>query len=141
MLPGGPQGQFVPTGGTGLAVIGSKTKEQQLAAAMFIKHLTEVDQQVALAKKTGYAPSRTSAGESTDLTGFWASNPAFRTVYDSLEHVRSQDWARTLIPNGDTYLQQPWSQILTQDADPAAVFPAAATQLTSAYTENVQPYL
>lgn len=50
---------------------------------MFIKHLTEVDQQVALAKKTGYAPSRTSAGESTDLTGFWASNPAFRTVYDS----------------------------------------------------------
>ncbi len=141
VLPGGPQGQFVPTGGTGLAVIGSKTKEQQLAAAMFIKHLTEVDQQVAMAKKTGYAPSRTSAGESTDLTGFWASNPAFRTVYDSLEHVRSQDWARTLIPNGDTYLQQPWSQILTQDADPAAVFPAAATQLTSAYTENVQPYL
>jgi len=141
VLPGGPQGRFVPTGGTGLAVVGSKTKEQQLAAAMFIKHVTEVDQQVAFAKKTGYAPVRTSAGESSDLTGFWAANPAFRTVYDSLEHVRSQDWARTLIPNGDTYLQQPWSQILTQDADPAQVFPAAATQLTSAYTENVQPYL
>ncbi|WP_414172138.1 extracellular solute-binding protein [Clavibacter tessellarius] len=61
VLPGGPQGQFVPTGGTGLAVVGSKTKEQQLAAGMFIKHVTEVDQQVAFAKKTGYAPVRTSA--------------------------------------------------------------------------------
>ncbi|MFT2691139.1 extracellular solute-binding protein [Clavibacter zhangzhiyongii] len=73
--PGGPQGRFVPTGGTGLAVVGSKTKEQQLAAAMFIKHVTEVDQQVAFAKKTGYAPVRTSAGQSTDLTGFWGDEP------------------------------------------------------------------
>ena len=31
--------------------------------------------------------------------------------------------------------------LLECGADPAAVFPAAATQLTSAYTENVQPYL
>jgi sn-glycerol 3-phosphate transport system substrate-binding protein len=121
--------------------MGSRTREQQLAAGMFIKYMTEVDQQVALAIATGYAPSRKSVAQNATMTRFWEENPAYRTVYDQLPNVRSQDWARAFVPNGDSYLQTPLAQILLQNTAAGTAYPPAAAQIRSSFDQNVKPYL
>lgn len=142
-LPDGPvAGPTVPTGGTGLAIASNKTPEQQLAAAMFLKFLTETDNTATFSASTGYMPVRTSAIEGEIMASVYAETPHFRTSVDQLqEKTRVQDWVRVFTPGGDQILTDGIEQIVLGGSSPEEVYPGLATQLDQAFSENVEPYL
>jgi sn-glycerol 3-phosphate transport system substrate-binding protein len=140
-LPQGPAGPGCPTGGTGIAIASAKSPEQQLAAGMFLKFLTEPAQTAHFSAGTGYMPVRTSAIESPEMAAVYAERPQARTAVDQLATTRVQDWARTFVPSGDQYLTTALEQIMLQNENPTTAFSAAAAEITTSYEQNVARYL
>jgi sn-glycerol 3-phosphate transport system substrate-binding protein len=140
-LPQGPAGPGCPTGGTGIAIASAKSPEQQLAAGMFLKFLTEPAQTAHFSAGTGYMPVRTSAIESPEMAAVYAERPQARTAVDQLATTRVQDWARTFVPSGDQYLTTALERIMLQNENPATAFSAAAAEITTSYEQNVARYL
>ncbi|SEF01597.1 carbohydrate ABC transporter substrate-binding protein, CUT1 family [Arthrobacter alpinus] len=140
-LPEGAQGAACPTGGTGLAIPAGKTPEQQLAAATFLKFLTNAENTAYFSSNTGYMPVRTSALEGETMKAVYAKTPQFRTAVDQLAGTRVQDWGRVFVPNGDKDLTTALEKIMLQKGDPAEAFATAASSITKSYEENVKPYL
>ena len=140
-LPQGPAGPACPTGGTGIAIASAKSPEQQLAAGMFLKFLTEPAQTAHFSAGTGYMPVRASAIESPDMAAVFAERPQARTAVDQLATTRVQDWARAFIPSGDQYLTTAIERIMLQNENPATAFSAAAAEITASYEQNVARYL
>lgn len=140
-LPQGPAGPGCPTGGTGMAIASSRTPEQQLAAGMFLKFLTEPEQTAHFSAGTGYMPVRTSAVDSPDMAKVFTETPQARTAVDQLATTRVQDWARAFVPSGDQYLTTAIQKIILQNENPATAFAAAATEITTSYEQNVARYL
>jgi sn-glycerol 3-phosphate transport system substrate-binding protein len=140
-LPQGPAGPGCPTGGTGMAIASSRTPEQQLAAGMFLRFLTEPEQTAHFSAGTGYMPVRTSAVDSPDMTTVFAATPQARTAVDQLATTRVQDWARAFVPSGDQYLTTAIQKIVLQNENPATAFSAAAAEITASYEQNVAHYI
>jgi sn-glycerol 3-phosphate transport system substrate-binding protein len=140
-LPEGPAGAACPTGGTGIAIASAKSPEQQLAAGMFLKFLTEPEQTANFSAGTGYMPVRTSAVDSPDMAAVFAERPQARTAVDQLATARVQDWVRIFVPSGDQYLTTALERIMLQNENPATAFSAAATEITTSYEQNVARYL
>jgi sn-glycerol 3-phosphate transport system substrate-binding protein len=140
-LPKGPAGPACPTGGTGVAIASSKTPEQQLAAGMFLKFLTEPEQTAHFSAGTGYMPVRTSAVDSPEMQAVFAQTPQARTAVDQLATTRVQDWVRTFVPSGDQYLTTAIQKIVLQNEGAASAFAAAATEITTSYEQNVARYI
>ncbi len=140
-LPQGPAGPGCPTGGTGVAIASARSPEQQLAAGMFLKFLTDTAQTAHFSVGTGYMPVRTSAIESPDMAAVFAETPQARTAVDQLATTRVQDWARAFVPSGDQYLTTAIQKIVLQNENPATAFSAAAAEITASYEQNVARYL
>ena len=140
-LPEGPQGAACPTGGTGVAIAADKTPEQQLAAGMFLKFLTNSENTAYFSSNTGYMPVRTSARDGEIMAGVYRKQPQFRTAVDQLETTRVQDWGRVFVPNGDKELTTALEKIVLQQADPASAFKAASDAITKSFEQNVKSYL
>lgn len=140
-LPEGIDGPACPTGGTGLAIPAGKTPEQQLAAAMFLKFLTNAENTAYFSSNTGYMPVRTSALEGETMKAVYAKTPQFRTAVDQLAGTRVQDWGRVFVPNGDKDLTTALEKIMLQQGDPTEAFAVASASVTKSYEENVVPYL
>lgn len=140
-LPEGTNGPACPTGGTGLAIPASIAPEAQLAAAMFLKFLTNSENTAYFSSNTGYMPVRTSAVEGETMTAVYEKTPQFRTAVDQLAGTRVQDWGRVFVPNGDKDLTTALEQIMLAKADPAGAFATASASITKSYEENVKPYL
>ncbi|GAB3190558.1 ABC transporter substrate-binding protein [Nesterenkonia suensis] len=115
-LPGGPaaEGQ-TPTGGAGLMIASDSEPERQLAAAMFLGHMTDADSTARFSAATGYVPVQQDA----DMSEVYAESPQFETAVEQLERARVQDYARVFLPGGDLALAQTLQRILTQDVDVA----------------------
>ncbi|AIY01696.1 putative ABC-type sugar transport system, periplasmic component [Arthrobacter sp. PAMC 25486] len=140
-LPEGSQGPACPTGGTGLAIPAGISPEQQLAAGMFLKFLTNAENTAYFSSNTGYMPVRTSALEGATMKAVYAKTPQFRTAVDQLAGTRVQDWGRVFVPNGDKDLTTALEKIMLQQGDPAEAFATAAASITKSYEENVKSYL
>ena len=112
-LPGGPKSDsgVCPTGGAGLGIPSGVTKEEQLAAATFLKFMTEPENTAAFSAATGYMPTRTSA----DMTAVLAKTPQIKTAMDQLAVTRVQDNARVFLPGAD----QEMAKAAAQDPHPA----------------------
>ncbi|UFU07029.1 ABC transporter substrate-binding protein [Ruania halotolerans] len=142
-LPDGPvAGPNVPTGGTGLAIAASKPPEQQLAAAMFLKFLTEQDNTALFSESTGYMPVRTSAIEGDIMAEVYAQTPQFRTSVDQLqEKTRVQDFVRVFTPGGDQMLTDGIERLVLGGENAEDVFPDVTANLQRAFEDDVEPYL
>lgn len=81
VLPKGKQAA-VPFMGTNLVVFSSVTSQQKLAAWEFIKFLTDKDQTIQWAEKTGYVPVRTSALNDSEWKNFTTQNPTYKPAED-----------------------------------------------------------
>ncbi|WP_219420435.1 hypothetical protein [Pseudonocardia nigra] len=55
-----------------------------------------------------------------------------------LATTRVQDWARAFVPSGDQYLTTALERIMLENADPATVFSAAATEIATSFEQNVE---
>lgn len=138
-LPGGSKAtdMVCPTGGAGLGIPKNITKEQQLAAANFLKFLGEPENTVAFSDATGYMPVRKSA----DMSAIIAKRPQAKVAVDQLAHTRAQDYARVFLPGGDREIGMASADILTQKADPKERLAKLKTTLTGIYTNDVKPKL
>ena len=138
-LPGGSRetGNVCPTGGAGLGIPKDISKEQQLAAATFLKFLTSPENTAAFSAATGYMPVRNSA----DMTQVLAQTPQIQTAVDQLAVTRNQDYARVFLPGADQEIAKAAGRILTEQADVKTTLTELAATLESVYTNDVKPKL
>ncbi|WP_026546293.1 ABC transporter substrate-binding protein [Paenarthrobacter nicotinovorans] len=138
-LPGGPEvaSGVCPTGGAGLGIPSGVTKEEQLAAATFLKFMTEPENTAAFSAATGYMPTRLSA----DMSAVLAATPQIKTAMDQLSVTRVQDNARVFLPGADQEMAKAAAKILTQQGDVKATMTELKKTLEGIYTKDVQPKL
>lgn len=138
-LPGGPKNEspVCPTGGAGLGIPSGVSKEVQLAAATFLKFMTEPESTAQFSAATGYMPTRTSA----DMTAVLAATPQIKTAMDQLAVTRVQDNARVFLPGADQEMAKSAAAILTQQGDVQATMTALKATLEGIYTKDVKPKL
>jgi sn-glycerol 3-phosphate transport system substrate-binding protein len=137
-LPGGPveTEEICPTGGAGLGIPKGIPEENQLAAATFIKFLTEPENAVTFSGATGYIPTRKSA----DTSQILSTNPLLQVAIDQLEEkTRTQDRARVFFPGADQEMANSCANILTQQADVQAEMDSLKTKLETIYERDVKP--
>lgn len=133
-LPGGPEGEGqTPTGGAGMMLSSDSDPESQLAAAMFVGHMTNAEATVQFSEATGYVPVHKDA----DMSGVYAETPQFETAVDQLERARVQDNARVFLPGGDLELSQTLQQILTDDVDVAEQMEALEEEFQELYDRDL----
>ncbi|MBG6216382.1 sn-glycerol 3-phosphate transport system substrate-binding protein [Arthrobacter sp. CAN_A6] len=138
-LPGGPESmdRVCPTGGAGLGIPSGVTKEEQLAAAMFLKFMGEPENTAEFSAATGYMPVRSSA----DMTAVLATSPLIKTAIDQLDVTRPQDYARVFIPGADLEIAKTAAAVLTQPGDVQAEMTKLKGTLESMYQRDVEPNL
>ncbi|WP_284979022.1 ABC transporter substrate-binding protein [Arthrobacter sp. fls2-241-R2A-200] len=138
-LPGGPKAatNVCPTGGAGLGIPSGVTKEVQLAAATFLKFMTEPENTAAFSAATGYMPTRLSA----DMSAVLAKTPQIKTAMDQLAVTRVQDNARVFLPGADQEMAKAAAKILTQQGDVKATMTDLKGTLDGIYTKDVKPKL
>ncbi|MEC5190144.1 MULTISPECIES: ABC transporter substrate-binding protein [unclassified Arthrobacter] len=138
-LPGGPKSEspVCPTGGAGLGIPSGVSKEVQLAAATFLKFMTEPENTAEFSAATGYMPVR----KSSDMTAVLAATPQIKTAMDQLAVTRVQDNARVFLPGADQEMAKSAAAILTQQGDVKATMTALKTTLEGIYTKDVKPKL
>jgi sn-glycerol 3-phosphate transport system substrate-binding protein len=138
-VPGGPKktDNVCPTGGSGVGIPKKAKKEQQLAAAEFIKFLTSPKNTVGLARATGYVPVRKSA----DTKKLIEDIPQNKTAIEQLKHTRPQDYARVFFPGGYKVLADNLNAVLSQNKDPKSAMEKATQKLKHIYEKDVKPNL
>ncbi len=138
-LPGGPEAPsgVCPTGGAGLGIPSGITKEEQLAAATFLKFMTEPENTAAFSAATGYMPTRLSA----DMSAILAATPQIKTAMDQLAATKVQDNARVFLPGADQEMAKAAAKILTQQGDVQATMTELKKTLEGIYTKDVKPKL
>jgi sn-glycerol 3-phosphate transport system substrate-binding protein len=138
-LPGGPvtSSPVCPTGGAGIGIPKDIPKENQLAAATFLKFLTSPENTVSFSAATGYMPVRKSA----DTTALVAKVPQSKVAIDQLAATKVQDRARVFFPGADQEMAKSCASILTQQADVKSTMTALKTTLSGIYDQDVKPNL
>ncbi|MFJ5954745.1 ABC transporter substrate-binding protein [Paenarthrobacter sp. NPDC092416] len=138
-LPGGPEAPsgVCPTGGAGLGIPSGISKEEQLAAATFLKFMTEPENTAAFSAATGYMPTRLSA----DMSAVLAATPQIKTAMDQLAVTKVQDNARVFLPGADQEMAKAAAKILTQQGDVQATMIELKKTLEGIYTKDVKPKL
>ncbi|MFC8040290.1 ABC transporter substrate-binding protein [Paenarthrobacter sp. NPDC057355] len=138
-LPGGSarQSPVCPTGGSGLVIATKTSPERQLAAAMFITHVTNAQNTATLSAATGYAP----VSQTADISAILSQTPEFSTVVDQLKVTRTQDFARTFLPGGDQELAKAATRIMNEEADVKATVTDLKRTLETIYNKDVKPKL
>ncbi|MCO4256786.1 ABC transporter substrate-binding protein [Pseudarthrobacter cellobiosi] len=138
-MPGGSKVTtgVCPTGGAGLGIPSGVTKEEQLAAAMFLQFMTEPENTAAFSAATGYMPTRTSA----DMTAVLAKTPQIKIAMDQLAVTKVQDNARAFLPGADQEMAKAAAKILTQQGDVKATMTELKATLEGIYTKDVKPKL
>jgi sn-glycerol 3-phosphate transport system substrate-binding protein len=130
-----------PTGGAGLAIPASLPKENQYAAMLFIKFLTEPENTAYWSQNVGYMPVRKSAATGPLMAEFFTKNPQFKTAVDQLAKTQSQESARVYIPGGDSILGKGLERIILNNEDAKNVWPDVKKQLEDVYNSDVKPKL
>ncbi|WP_300345034.1 ABC transporter substrate-binding protein [Nesterenkonia sp.] len=134
-LPTGPNGEenVVPTGGAGLMIAAESEPERQLAAAMFVGHMTSAESTAKFSEATGYVPVHQDA----DMSDVYEETPQFETAVNQLERTRVQDFARVFLPGGDLELAQTLQRILTEDVDVAEEMERVEGEFESLYERDL----
>ena len=138
-LPGGPvtSNPVCPTGGAGVGIPKAIPKENQLAAAMFVKFLTSPENAVTFSGATGYLPIR----KSSDISALTAKTPQLRVAVDQLSRTRTQGRARVFFPGADQEIAKSCANILTQRSGVQSEMDSLRTTLSTIYTRDVKAHV
>lgn len=133
-LPDGPAAEGeTPTGGAGLMLASASDPETQLAAAMFMGHMSSAESQAAFSEATGYVPSHQDA----DMSDVYADTPQFETAVEQLERARVQDYARVFLPGADLELATTMQSLLTSDSDVREELERVEAEFESLYESDL----
>lgn len=102
-----------PTGGSGLGILRSTTKERKEAAVQFLKFLAQPTKSAQWTMASGYMPVVKAASEVPELVKLTKSDPNRMTALRQLPKTKPQDLVRPLVNNAgymlDVGLQQLYS--------------------------------
>lgn len=118
-----------PTGGAGIAIMAAAADERKEAAFEFIRFAAQPENVAFWTRETGYMPVTEDARESSEMQSYFEENPEFTVAVEQLPLTRPQDFARTIVPNGDQTLGTGVERILTNDEPAESVFAEVARQL------------
>lgn len=138
-LPAGPQADdmICPTGGAGIGIASKSSPERQLAAAMFLQFMTSPENSATFSQATGYMPSRKSA----DMAAAVKETPQLEEAVKQLDHTRSQDYVRVLLPGGDLNISAMTQKVMTSDVDVAEQLGELRGKLDDIYNTDMKPKL
>jgi sn-glycerol 3-phosphate transport system substrate-binding protein len=129
-----------PTGGAGVGVPANISDARKANAVKFAEFLTNPQNTVTFTQATGYMPVRKSAVELPEEKTFLEKNPNSKTAIDQLEHTRSQDNARVLLPGGGARIGKALDQV-AQGQDVATVFKALDAESQQVFESQIKSKL
>lgn len=118
-----------PTGGSGIGVMAAAPDERKQGAYEFIKFAAQPDKAAFWSTNTGYMPVIEAARDSSEMQSYFEENPLFRIAVDQLPKTQPQDFARTIIPNGDVTIGTGLERIYANNEPVEQVFGEVAQQL------------
>ncbi|GAA1299530.1 ABC transporter substrate-binding protein [Brachybacterium alimentarium] len=92
MLSKEGEDKAVPTGGSGLSIVRSESKERQDACAELFRFLGGAEQSATWHLGTGYVPIVKEAAETSQVKEQVASNPNYGVALDQLANARTADY-------------------------------------------------
>lgn len=135
MLGKQEQHTHCPTGGSGLSIVKSESKERQDACAELFRFLAEPEQSASWHKGTGYVPIVQAARDTQTVKSLVAENPNYGVALAQLEYAQSADrinWFQGAV----TEISAAQAQVYGDNADPATVLKTARTKLDKVMEDN-----
>lgn len=117
------------TGGSGIGILATASKEKSQAAMKFINYMTGAEGGAYFSQNTGYMPVRKTTAETDSYKAFFAKTPQAKTAVDQLPKTRAQDGARVFIPGGDQIIGKGLERIVVGKEDPLTVWKDITAQL------------
>jgi sn-glycerol 3-phosphate transport system substrate-binding protein len=124
-----------PTGGSGLSIMTGLSKEKQDAAWKFIKFMSNAENNVYFATKTGYMPFSTTAVNNPEMKAFMEKNPQFKVAVDQLQYAQPVA-SIMVVPEFTEIMRVMVEELVVGMVDPATALKKAQTALVKAYNES-----
>lgn len=106
-----------PTGGCCVVMMSNISDEEKQAAWEFIKFMTETEQAINSSIKTGYLPSRKSAGESETMQKYFEEMPLAKVALDQLSFVKRAAYSNPNYIEAGAEIEKAMDAIYINDAD------------------------
>ena len=117
----GHKARAVPSGGSGMSIIGGVSEEKKDAGWEYMKHMTSTPNTVAFSQASGYMVVRTDAQKQPEFQKFLADNPNAKVTFDQMQHVRTQD-SIVEVPQGTVTIEAAMEKVLFDQVAAKAAF-------------------
>ncbi len=131
MLPAGPAGRFVTSGGANLVVSAKASPEEKQAAWDFIRWLTNTENSAAFSMANGYLPTRYSVTELPEMQEFYEAHPTWKTSVDELQYVHPTSCGVLNVPSWETTMNGAMDRILVNHEDVKTVLDETVAELNA----------
>ncbi|MFC0673663.1 ABC transporter substrate-binding protein [Brachybacterium hainanense] len=139
MLAKEGQEKAVPTGGSGLSLVRSESKDRQDAAAEFFRFLAGPEQSAAWHAATGYVPIVQAAAETSTVKDLVAANPNYGVALAQLDNARTADytnWTQASV----TQIGAAQAKVYGDNTPAKDALDALAPQLQESLDKNREDY-
>jgi sn-glycerol 3-phosphate transport system substrate-binding protein len=117
----GHKARAVPSGGSGLSLLGSIAAEKKEAGWEYIKHMTSTPSTVFFSQASGYMVVRTDAQQLPAFQQYLKDNPNAKVTFDQMQYVRTQD-SIVEVPQGTVTIEAAMERVLFGQVAPKAAF-------------------
>lgn len=106
-----------PTGGCCVVMMSNISDKEKAAAWEFMKYMTETEQAIKSSIKTGYLPSRKSAGESDTMQKYFEEMPLAKVALDQLQFVKCAAYSNPNYTEAGAEIEKALDAIYLNGAD------------------------
>ena len=106
-----------PTGGCCVVMMSNISDKEKVAAWEFMKYMTETEQAIKSSIKTGYLPSRKSAGESDTMQKYFVEMPLAKVALDQLGFVKRAAYSNPNYTEAGAEIEKALDAIYLNGAD------------------------
>ena len=145
MMPAGPAGQAVTSGGANIAIGAKASQEQKEAAWKFLEWITSAEKSAEFHMATGYMPTRYSVLAREDVQQFHAEHPSWLISVEQLDYAKPTNCGVLNAPEWQPVIEAALDRIVINNEDSATVLAAAEQELqqtidrTRAEDKLIQP--
>jgi sn-glycerol 3-phosphate transport system substrate-binding protein len=125
----------VPTGGSGLSIMRSDSKDRQDACAELFRFLAQPENSAQWHKDTGYVPIVKKARDTTIVKDLVKENPNYGVALDQLDNAHTADtsnWFQASL----TAIEEGLTTVYGDNADPQASLDGVAEDLQKILDDN-----
>jgi sn-glycerol 3-phosphate transport system substrate-binding protein len=125
----------VPTGGSGLSIVRSDSKDRQDACAELFRFLAQPENSAQWHKDTGYVPIVQAARETKIVKDLVAEDPNYGVALDQLDNARTADtsnWFRSSVNE----IEEGLTTVYGDNADPKSALDGIAEAVQKILDDN-----